>query len=154
MDAEGNIYAEEIIDLQRNTKRVELDQLDPPLVKQLYAYVIIKRTGYDAEMKPQIWLGLQKLKFKIPNSYDYRYYYLIYKPKIMQSVCLSIIDEDSLNRSTSALDLQRKKDTLEYQIIKPVGKPKALTKGEAQVLLNNREVLGVFTDDNFSEQQV
>lgn len=154
IDAEGNPYMEEICDLKKNTKRVELDQLNPPLVKQLEAFVIIKRSFYDPTGKPQVWLGLQKLRFKIPNSYDYRLYYLVYKPKAMQSVCLTIINEDSLNRTTSALSMQRKKGMLEWQIIRPVGKPKELTANEAKVMLENKEVLGVFTDENLTEQQV
>jgi len=87
---------------------------------------------------------LQKLRLTMPRGEDYRYWFLAYREKKMWSVCLSIVDIDSLNRTTQTLDFN---SPFGKRILRKVGKPKELSYEQARVLLRTHAVLGCFNDD-------
>jgi hypothetical protein len=156
LDEKGDLYFEEIIsnDMPPKVKRVEPCERDPPLVKELEASVIIKRSYYSPTGEPRTFFGLQKLHMKIPQGEDYRYFYLCYKPSVMQTVNLVIVDPDRMMLTSRTLALRaREKRALENRITKKVGKPKKLTENQVRYLIREKKTLGVMNDD-FLEEQV
>jgi hypothetical protein len=152
VDVNGDLFVSEIIrdGNPPETKRVELSDLHCPLVKTVDAQIIIRRDYFTPTGEPKTFLGLQKLRFTIPKGEDYRYWFLAYLPKKMGSICLSIVDIDTLNRSTQTLDFNSK---FGKRIMRKIGKLKGLSYEQARYLLRNNEILGFFSDD-FAEQRV
>jgi hypothetical protein len=152
VDENGDLYISEIVEDGNppKTKRVELLELDIPLAKVVECNVIIRRDFYDPFGSPKIFLGLQRLQLKIPVGEDFRYWFLCYREKKMSTICLSIVDIDTLNRTTQTLDFNSK---FGERITRKIGKPKVLTEQEARVLIRTKAVLGVF-NDNLSETRV
>lgn len=156
LDEKGDLYFEEIIstDIPPKTKRVEPFERDPPLVKELDAEVIIKREYFSPDGRALTYFGLQKLRLSIPRGEDYRYFYLCYKPSVMETVNLVIVDPDAMVLTSRTLALRaREERALENRITKKVGKPKKLTEEQVRYLLREKKTLGVMSDD-FFEQQV
>ncbi len=152
VDVNGDLYVSEVIKDGNPpmTKRVELSELDIPLLKTVECNVIIRRDFYTPTGEPQIFLGLQKLRLTMPKGEDYRYWFLCYREKKMSTVCLSIVDINSMNRSTQTLDFNSQ---FGKRITRKVGQPKQLTESEARVLIRNKSIIGVF-NDNLSETRV
>src|SRR4030066_2305160 len=88
-DSEGNFYVDRVINKNGETKRFELSELSPPLLKEVEFSVIIKRSWTTAQGEDRTFLGLQKMVARVPSDSQYRYTFLSYVPKIMQSICVS-----------------------------------------------------------------
>jgi hypothetical protein len=121
-------------------------------VKDLTVNVILKRSFYSPQGEPKVWFGLQSVKVSIPNEKSFQYYYLYYDPKAMQNVCVSIIspqliDEfDNINSVTYNFNLQPKRESLEYEWVRLIGKPKSISKIQASAFLKSKYALCVLTD--------
>jgi hypothetical protein len=135
------------------TEKILPEQTHPPIVKSLTVQVVLKRSGYSPEMKPQTWYGLQTLQISIPDEKRYRYYFLCYDKKIMDTVVVKVLDvrvKDSLGGHNSicwTFNPKPSRDSKEYDWIKRVGKVETISALKVQQLIQDRAVLGVISDD-------
>jgi hypothetical protein len=146
-DSEGTPYFERTISKDGTTRNVSMEENG--FVKSLTVDVIIRREGFSPTMERKIWLGLQKLEFKIPaRDSRYRFHYLKFE-KGMTSPCLSIFDPSlgTFCGITERLDI-----TSEF--VRKVGSAKKITPQKAKQLVQDKAVLGIFSDFENSIAQV
>ena len=152
-DKEGNLFFR--VSSGRNDdstfKDVAPENSSTPKIKDLDLKIILKRSGYDSQMRPKFWLGLQDIHVHIPNEKQFRYTYLVYIQKCMSNVCVVMFDpikHDGVNNNIAYdLNLQPSQNSREFGWVKRIGKPKTISPKTAQYMLENKEVFGVFTDN-------
>jgi hypothetical protein len=133
-------------------KDVQPQDSSTPCVKELNLKIILKRSGYDPEMRPRTWYGVQDLQIKIPDEKQFRYYYLVYIPKAMSNVCVKILSSRMLdskgNYNSVAYDmnLNPDKNSKEYDWVTRIGKAKTISAQTAQAMLDSKLIFGIFSD--------
>lgn len=157
-DSEGNPYYLRTVDKKGTTEKILPEQTHPAMLKELVVMVVIERTGYDATMKPKIWHGLQQVRVKIPNEKQFRYYYLCYEAKSMDTITVKVVDPrlrtkfNDFNSYTWTFSLTPSKDSKERDWIHRVGKAKTVTALKVSEMVQNREIIAVLNDQG--EEQV
>jgi hypothetical protein len=151
-DEFGNLYLLKTISKDGQTEKIQPENATLPYLKEVTVQVIWVRTGYDETMRAKKWFGIQSLKIFIPKERQFKYHYLAYDKKAMSNVCVVVFDpaihDGVYNRIAYDFCLQPSPtDSREVGWIKPIGKPKTITELKAKEMLQNKEVLGVFSDN-------
>lgn len=144
-------------------KSVEFEDVQPensrtPMVKKLSGLKIaLKRSGYDSTMRPKTWYGLQEIEISIPQEKEFRYYFLVFLPRIMENVCVKILNPDvkdsfgNYNSIAWTMNLSPTKSSIEYGWVRYIGKPKTITYEKLQSLLQNKEIIAVLNDQGMEQ---
>jgi hypothetical protein len=151
-DKEGNLFFRVSSGLKNDTtfRDVTPEQSSTPKTKNLDLKIILKRTGFDSQMRPKVWYGLQDIHVHVPQEKALKYTYLVYIPKAMSNVCVVAFDpvkhDGGHNNIAYDLNLQPSQNSSEFGWVKKIGKPKTISPKMAQFMVENKEVFGVFTD--------
>lgn len=152
-DENGDPFYLRTISKDGTTEKVLPENMKIPMLKELIVKVALKRSGYSPEMEKRTWYGIQTLKISIPIEKRYRYYYLVFDPKAMSSVVVKVviptaIDEFSNYNSISwNFNVQPSRDSKEFDWVRKVGKVETVSSLKVQSLLQNKEILGVLSDE-------
>lgn len=152
-DKEGNLFFR--VSSGRNNdstfKDVAPENSSTPKIKDLDLKIILKRSGFDPQMRPKFWYGLQDIHVHIPQEKALKYTYLCYISQAMQNVCVVVFSPQKhdgvYNNIAYDLNLQPSQNSKEFGWVKRIGKPKTISPKTAQYMLENKEVFGVFTDN-------
>jgi hypothetical protein len=151
-DKDGNLFFRVSSGLKNDTtfRDVAPENSTTPKIKDLDLKIILKRTGYDAQMRPKVWYGLQDIHVHVPQEKALKYTYLVYIPKAMSNVCVVVFDpvmhDGVYNNIAYDLNLQPSQNSREFGWVKKIGQPKTISAKTARFMLENKEVFGVFTD--------
>lgn len=142
-DETGTPYFERVISEDGTTKKVTMEENG--FVKQLEVSIVIRREGFSPSMEKRVWFGLQKIRFQIPeNDSNFRDAYLFFA-KGMSFPCLRWLGQKADYCET--LDLQPfTKGDMTVKLIEKIGKAERVTGQRARVLLQSKEILGVYND--------
>ena len=136
--------------IDRNGTVQILKPQEKGLVKELTFKILFQRVALNPKTLQNIsaWF-VQDLLVKVPSKKEYEYFYLFHE-RGMSNVCLRILDVNMGRFAgfTTTVSLNDK------TFVKKVNTPKRLTTEQAKKMLLNGEVLGVFAEDNLSEQHV
>jgi len=154
-DENFNPYFIRTISKDGKTEKIQPEQCTLPLVKELTAFVVLRREGFSPSMEKRVWYGLQQIQIKVPNEKEYRYHYICYDARAMSNVCVVILNptlKDSCgnyNKTAWDMSLNPKKmedASYEWEFIRFIGKAKPISAGKLAELKQNKQILAVLND--------
>jgi len=114
-------------------------------VKSIDFSVIIEREGFTSTMKKRKIYALQAMKAEIPDIEEYKHLLLkLIKPTYFKrrfekgAICLNDLNTQVTQKLSVGIDRR----------IKAIGKEQLITKSQAQKLLKECKVLGIFVEVN------
>lgn len=136
------------------TKDISLEEKG--YCKSMIVAVVIHRRGYDPEMRPMDYYGLQKLKITVPNDLrEYKYTWLYFDTKRMGHPCMTDFNPDVFDVFKRPRCVTSQVNLSDKELCRYVGRPRKLKgKFEADALIREKKALMIVEGDLQKETAV